>query len=172
MASNTNDKEQKTDFKNVDFAEECNRINPDYYPQWGTHMAHISDMHIFSEKDLDAMIPYIKIALRTGPIHLHICNLIVNEENGSITPYCDYDGEDEEEYEDGEEGLENEDKDEDDKFKLTQDDYVFVNRMKSTILSSTSNMQISDCYLELAKYCNNHFYGSKQYRKLCKMITE
>ena len=33
MASNTDDKEQKTDFKNVDFAEECNRINPDYYPQ-------------------------------------------------------------------------------------------------------------------------------------------
>lgn len=169
MANNTNDKEKK-----MGFAEECNHINPDYYPQWGTHMTHVSDMHIFSEEDLDAMIPYIKAALQTGPMHLHICNLIVNEENGTIIPYCDYDSEDEEENKDEEEDLEkeNEDKDEDDKFKLTQDDYVFVNKMKSTIRSSSCNMQISDCYLELAKYCNNHFYGSQLYRKLCKMITE
>lgn len=160
------DKNNTKEEKNMSYVEKCNHINQDYYPQWATNMAHMSDMHIFDEKDLDAMIPYIKLALKTGPIHLHVCNLIINEETGEISRSCD-ENDDEEDYTSN--IMYQED---DDEIELTPEDYAFINQMERGIFYSSSNNQIADLYKKIAEYCNDHHYSPDVYRKMCEMITE
>lgn len=160
------DKNNNKEEKNMSYTEECNHINPDYYPQWATNMAHMSDMHIFSEKDLDAMIPYIKLALKAGPVHLHICNLIVNNETGEIIRSCD-DEDDEEDY------IPNTEYQEDDgEIELTPEDYAFIYQMEGAIFCSSSNNQIANLYKRIAEYCNDHHYSTDVYRKMCEMIID
>lgn len=161
------DKNNTKEEKNMNYAEECNHINPDYYPQWATHMAHMSDMHIFSENDLDAMIPYIKLALKTGPIHLHICNLTINEETGEISCSCDEEEDDFPDDDDNDSTWENEDG-----VELTPEDYEFLDKMEAIIKFSFSNDHIAEVYKRIATYCDEHNYDPDVCRTMCEMVIK